>query len=102
MTPSAAAGASTQCFLVDNSKLRFLIDCGATSLTALKHFGVNPDSIDAVFVSHLHGDHFGGLVFIIRAATLFPTRTRPLTVAGPPGITERIEASLDDFFPGGA
>ncbi len=42
-----------------------LVDCGATSLVALKAQGLNPDAVDAVAVTHLHGDHFGGLPFLI-------------------------------------
>ena len=36
-----------------------LLDCGATSLGALKRLGLDPGEIAAIFVSHLHGDHFG-------------------------------------------
>ena len=38
-----------------------LLDCGTTSLTALRRCGLDPGEIGTVFVSHLHGDHFGGL-----------------------------------------
>ena len=37
-----------------------LVDCGATSLVALKAQGLDPDAVEAVAVTHLHGDHFGG------------------------------------------
>ena len=97
-----SGGRYNTCFLVDSRKLKFLIDCGATSLVALKRFGVEPDDIDAVFLSHLHGDHFGGLVFLIRAATLLNTRQRRLTIVGPPGTRERLMAAIEVFFPGGS
>jgi ribonuclease BN (tRNA processing enzyme) len=42
-----------------------LLDCGATSLSALKRLGLDPGEVGAVFVSHLHGDHFAGLPFLI-------------------------------------
>ena len=61
-----------------------LLDCGATSLSALKACGLDPGEIGTVFVSHLHGDHFGGLPFLILDGQ-FSGRTSPLTVAGPPG-----------------
>ena len=61
-----------------------LLDCGATSLSALKRLGLDPGEIAAVFVSHLHGDHFGGLPFLILDGQ-FSRRTRPLTVVAPPG-----------------
>ena len=55
-----------------------LLDCGATSLSALKHLRLDPGAVEAVFVSHLHGDHFGGLPFLILDGQ-FSRRTAPLT-----------------------
>ena len=77
----------------------FLLDCGTTSLTALKAAGLDPGEIGTVFVSHLHGDHFGGLPFLILDGQ-FGHRTRPLHVAGPAGAGERVEAAMEVLFPG--
>jgi ribonuclease BN (tRNA processing enzyme) len=52
-----------------------------------------------VLVSHLHADHFGGLPFLILDGQ-FSGRTRPLTVAGPPGISHRLHDAMELFFPG--
>lgn len=76
-----------------------LLDCGATSLSALKSLGLDPGEISAVFVSHLHGDHFGGLPFLILDGQ-FSRRTAPLTVAGPPGTARRLTDAMECFFPG--
>jgi ribonuclease BN (tRNA processing enzyme) len=76
-----------------------LIDCGATSLVGLKRAGLDPSSIDAVVLSHLHGDHFGGVPFLILDGQ-FSRRTRPLRVAGPPGVRARVEAAMEVLFPG--
>jgi ribonuclease BN (tRNA processing enzyme) len=76
-----------------------LLDCGATSLSALKSLGLDPGDIAAVFVSHLHGDHFGGLPFLILDGQ-FSHRTRPLTVAGPPGTGRRLADAMECMFPG--
>ena len=78
-----------------------LIDCGATSLPALKKLGLAPADIGTVFVSHLHGDHFGGLPFLILDGQ-FSKRTNPLTVAGPPGISRRLTEAMEVMFPGSA
>src|SRR5919197_17007 len=78
-----------------------LIDCGATTLVALKRAGIDPASIGRVVLSHLHGDHFAGLPFLILDGQ-FAARTRPLEVAGPAGVQERIERTLEAFFPGAA
>jgi ribonuclease BN (tRNA processing enzyme) len=76
-----------------------LLDCGATSLAALKRCGLDPGEIGTVVVSHLHGDHFGGLPFLILDGQ-FSRRTRPLTIAGPPGIRERLAVAMECMFPG--
>lgn len=76
-----------------------LLDCGASSLVALRRLGLDPGQVDAVAVSHLHGDHFGGLPFLILDGQ-FSRRTRPLAVAGPPGIAARVAAAMEAFFPG--
>jgi ribonuclease BN (tRNA processing enzyme) len=76
-----------------------LLDCGATSLPALRSCGLDPDEIAAVFVSHLHGDHFGGIPFLILNGQ-FAGRTRPLTVIGPPGTARRLPGLMEDMFPG--
>jgi ribonuclease BN (tRNA processing enzyme) len=59
-----------------------LVDCGATSLVALKAQGLDPGQVAAVAVTHLHGDHFGGLPLLILDGQ-FSHRTAPLLVAGP-------------------
>jgi ribonuclease BN (tRNA processing enzyme) len=76
-----------------------LLDCGATSLTALRQAGLDPGEIAAVFVSHLHGDHFGGLPFLILDGQ-FSRRVAPLLIAGPPGTGERLTTAMECLFPG--
>src|SRR5213592_4522704 len=61
-----------------------LIDRGATSLTALRQQHMDPNEIDTIVITHLHGDHFGGLPFLILDGQ-FRHRTNDLTVVGPPG-----------------
>jgi ribonuclease BN (tRNA processing enzyme) len=76
-----------------------LLDCGATSLTALRRSGLDPGEIGTVFVSHLHGDHFGGLPFLILDGQ-FSGRTAPLLIAGPPGTRQRLSEAMECLFPG--
>ncbi len=78
----------------------FLIDCGASSLIAMRKFGVDPNGIHTVFVSHLHGDHFGGLPFLLLDAQFYSRRREPLTLVGPPGFRERLDQAMEVFFPG--
>jgi ribonuclease BN (tRNA processing enzyme) len=78
-----------------------LLDCGSTSLSALKTLGLDPAEISAVLISHLHGDHFGGLPFLILDGQ-FSRRTSPLTIAGPPGTAARLRQAMEAMFPGSA
>ena len=60
---------------------------------------IDPTTVDAIALTHLHGDHFGGLPFLILDGQ-FRRRTATLTIAGPPGTRERVEAAMEVFFPG--
>lgn len=86
------------CILVDADGYRFLIDCGATSLVALKRAAVDPGSIDAVLLTHFHGDHCGGVPYVILDGQ-FSKRERPLVIAGPPGVRERMTAIFEAALP---
>jgi ribonuclease BN (tRNA processing enzyme) len=78
-----------------------LLDCGATSLLALKRAAIDPGSVGWVVLSHLHGDHFGGLPFMLIDGTA-AGRSRPLQIAGPPGSRDRLEEALEALYPGTA
>ncbi len=95
-----SGGRFNTCFMVTGAQSRFLIDCGASSLVALKRFSVDPNSLDAILISHLHGDHFGGLPFLLLDAQFVSRRRRPLLIAGPPGLERRLAEAQECFFPG--
>ncbi|XYD11871.1 MBL fold metallo-hydrolase (plasmid) [Methylobacterium sp. NMS12] len=95
-----SGGRFNTCFHVEAAATRFLIDCGASALIAMRRFGVDPNGIETVFLTHLHGDHFGGLPFLILDAQLVSRRALPLTIAGPPGLRERLPALMEALFPG--
>lgn len=78
----------------------FFVDFGASSLIAMKRSGIESSSIDAIFLTHLHGDHFGGIPFLFLHEHLISKRTRPILIAGPPGVEERIKAAMEVLFPG--
>ena len=95
-----SGGRLQTCIHVDAGSTRFLLDCGASSLPALKRHGIDLGSIDAILLTHLHGDHFGGIPFLVLDAQLASKRTDPLTIVGPPGTEERVRAAMDVLFPG--
>lgn len=67
-----------------------LLDCGATTGTGLDALGIARDEIDAIVVSHFHGDHFGGIPLFLLAALYEDERRRPLRIAGPRGVERRV------------
>ncbi len=93
-----SGGRFQTCFLLSGAGGALLIDCGASSLIAMKRAGVDPGEIGWVLLTHLHGDHFGGVPFLVLDGQ-FSRRTRPLLVAGPPGTRARVEAAMEIFFP---
>lgn len=94
-----SGGRMQTCIRVAGGGQVLLVDCGATSLVALKAQGLDPNAVDAVAVTHLHGDHFGGLPFLILDGQ-FSRRSAPLLVAGPPGIRARLAETMETLFPG--
>jgi ribonuclease Z len=71
----------------------FLIDCGEGTQMQLRKSKIKFARIRHIFISHLHGDHFYGLVGLISTFRLLG-RTAPLTVYGPKGIKEIITLQL--------
>lgn len=69
-------------------------------MISMRRFNVDPNQIAGIVLSHLHGDHFGGLPFFVLDAQLVSRRTAPLIVAGPPGLQERLNALMEACFPG--
>ena len=92
-----SGGRFNTCFHVTGAQVNFLIDCGASSLPALKGQGVSRNDIDLVLITHFHGDHFAGLPFLLLDAQ-FGRRTRPLVIAGPEGIETRLSGVMEALF----
>ena len=95
-----SGGRFQTCIAVRSPNDFFLIDCGASSLVALRQQGIQPREVSKIFITHLHGDHFGGLPFLLLDAQYATKREEPLTIAGPPGLQERLEQAMEALFPG--
>lgn len=95
-----SGGRFQPCIHVRCGSESFLLDCGASSMVALRRLGVDPLSIDTILLTHPHGDHFGGVPFFMLDAQLISKRTKPLTVAGPPTLRQRIAEAMEVLFPG--
>src|SRR5260370_34989735 len=89
-----SGGRFNTCFFLETAKGVLLVDFGSSSLIALKARDIDPNRIDGILLSHLHGDHFGGLPFLLLDAQFLALRERPLLITGPPGTGSRLDQLL--------
>ncbi len=90
---SDAFGAGGRCqsaILLRAASGNALLDCGVTTNTGLRQQGIERSEIDAILITHFHGDHFGGIPLFLLGAQFEDKRTRPLVIAGPPGIELKV------------
>ena len=85
-----AAGRRQSAVLVRGERGTLLLDCGGTTNTGLAELGLERDEIDAILVSHFHGDHFSGIPLLLFGALYEDKRSRALEIAGPSGIEARV------------
>jgi ribonuclease Z len=90
-TPRTISNPTSQILEIKNSM--FLIDCGEGTQVQLRKNKIKFSKINQVFISHLHGDHFFGLIGLISTFSLLG-RTNDLHIYGPKGIKEIIILQL--------
>lgn len=95
-----SGGRLQSCVLVEGPRFKALLDCGASSLIALRKYQVVYDDIDLIFVTNFHGDHFGGIPYLVIDAQLNHKRTRPLVICGPEGIKAKFIEVMEATFSG--
>jgi ribonuclease BN (tRNA processing enzyme) len=97
-----SGGRFQTCFLLSAGDVACLIDCGASAPLALRREAVRQPDVSHILVTHLHGDHMGGIPFLLLDAAYAEARTEPLVIAGPPGIAETVTGLFDLLYPGTA
>ncbi len=95
-----SGGRFHSCYLLDTPQGRLMLDCGANAPLALKRAGIAVDSIDAIAISHCHGDHFGGVPFLFLEKMFVERGLKPLEILGPSGITRRTTDLWEALYPG--
>jgi ribonuclease BN (tRNA processing enzyme) len=87
-----AGGRFHSAYLTEAPGATFLLDCGPSILQAAKRVSWDLEKLDAVLLTHLHGDHFGGIPFLFMEYRYETPRTRPLAIYGPEGTERRVRA----------
>ncbi|WP_299439470.1 ribonuclease Z [uncultured Aquimarina sp.] len=90
-TPRTFTNPTSQVLEINNHI--FLIDCGEGTQVELRRNKVKFSRINHIFISHLHGDHFFGLVGLVSTFRML-NRENPLHIYGPKGIKEAITLQL--------
>jgi len=90
-TPTSERNPTAQ--LLSHSEKLFLIDCGEGTQVSLRRMHIHFQRIKHIFISHLHGDHFYGLIGLISSMLLLG-RTKPLHIYGPPLLKEILDIQL--------
>jgi len=83
-----SGGRRNSAILLREGSHTLLVDCGPTTLNGLQQLGIDPRDIDAIAISHFHGDHASGAPFLLLDYLFEHARSRPLEIIGPPGIEE--------------
>lgn len=86
--------ASTSILLDGTSKI--LLDCSPQTIQSLRKYNLSPNQIDYIFISHLHGDHSGGLPFFL--LNLKNRESGVVTISGPPGLKKQITNVYAEYF----
>lgn len=95
-----SGGRLSSCYQLAWGRETLLLDCGCSSICGFQRGHLDLGAIPAVVVSHLHGDHFGGIPYMILAGQYLSHRTTPLILAGPSGLQRQVEAALEALYPG--
>lgn len=88
----------TSSYLLNSSESTILIDCGYASLGRLFSKRLNPNAIDAIYLTHFHADHLFGLIPLL-ATWKAQEREKSFTIIGQPGTEERVYTLMELGYP---
>ena len=96
-----SCGRANSCFWVDDHDGSYLIDCGPTTMQALKRATdhISLQTLDVIYLTHLHGDHINGLPVLLLELSFGQQRQRPLWIIGPTTTKDRIVALCEVSYP---
>jgi ribonuclease BN (tRNA processing enzyme) len=88
------------CFYLEAGNFHILVDAGATAPLGLQQGKVATAHLDAILITHLHGDHFAGIPFLLLKMHYIDQRKRPLAIWGPGEVGQRLEQLMQLLYPG--
>ncbi len=96
----ASGGRNAMALLLRAESFGVLLDCGPTTLVALKRASLAPSNVDLVLLSHHHGDHCAGVPFLLCHERYLGRRAKPFRIYGPSGTVPLLQKATSLFFPG--
>jgi ribonuclease BN (tRNA processing enzyme) len=94
----ASGGRAQAGYLLEAAGKKILFEAGPGLMAEMKRHGIEADALDAVVISHLHGDHFSGLPFLFLEYMWERPRKHPVIVAGPKNLEQRTWALMRTMF----
>lgn len=78
---------------------KILLDLPPTAIPQMHRLGIDPKSVDVIFISHQHADHSFGLPFLLLEYCVRYERSEPLFIVGPTGLEEKTEQMCELAWP---
>lgn len=94
-----SGGRGNSCFYVEDDLGAYTVDFGPTAPLIAQKIGVDLNQIEVLYLTHLHGDHIGGIPSLLIELIFMSRRTRPLTIAGPIGSKAVLHYLCDLLYP---
>ena len=89
-----AFGRNPTAQILQNNDEAFLIDCGEGTQLQMSKYKIKKSKISHIFISHLHGDHYFGLIGLLTSMSLL-SRTQELHLYAPPDLEAILKIQLD-------
>jgi len=77
----------------------YAVDFGPTAMLQCERLDVDLSRLDGIYITHLHGDHIGGIAMLLVYLQFKIERTRPLVIAGPEGMEARLALLRESAYP---